>query len=143
MNEQGPVCVGCYPHCRGYMTTRQGVTITKTRRNEKGGRRGVYARVGPNRDRVRGEGSERVIGLSETDASRREKRATIACLSTRPARGIYTIRVRERDNILYAGKGVGSGKKGTKRIQDECPACDIARRRMRRESGDQIILTSE
>ena len=34
-------------------------------------------------------------------------------------------------------------EKENKKIQVECPVCDIARHRMRRESGDQIMLTSE
>ena len=33
--------------------------------------------------------------------------------------------------------------KENKKIQVECPVCDIVRRRMRRESGDQIMITSE
>ena len=36
-----------------------------------------------------------------------------------------------------------SGKKRTKSVEVECPACDIVRHRMRRETGDQIKIANK
>ena len=35
------------------------------------------------------------------------------------------------------------GKGRTKSVEVECPACDIVRRRMRRETGDQIMIANK
>ena len=35
------------------------------------------------------------------------------------------------------------GKGRTKSVEVECPACDIARCRMRRETGDQIMIANK
>ena len=63
-------------------------------------------------EQVGGDRSGRVVEHTDTDVKRERERRGLGCLvSMKPGEGIYMIRVRESDNVHYAGKGWEVGKR--------------------------------
>ena len=74
----------------------------------------------------------------------RERKGGHSCLPLDEARrGVFMRFESKRATIYTTQERMGSGEKVSKKIQVECPAGDIARRRMRKGSGDQIKRMSE
>ena len=111
-SETGPVCVGCYPHCR----SNTACAIARREGKAKGGNKGKETR-GLRTCRIRLEliGSDksgRVVKHAGADERRERKWGPQLPVFRRGwVWGIYKFRVRECDNVRYAGRKMRSGKK--------------------------------
>ena len=111
-SKTGPVCVGCYPHCR----SNTACAIARREGKAKGGNKGKETRgLRTCRTRLELIGSDksgRVVKHAGADERRERKRGPqLPVFQRGRARGIYKFRVREGDNVRYAGRKMRSGKK--------------------------------
>ena len=128
-SETGPVCVGCYPHCR----SNTACAIARREGKAKGGNKGKKTR-GLRTCRIRLEliGSDksgRVVKHAGAD-ERRERKRGHSCLSFDEAgRGVFISFESERATMYATQEKMRSGKKVNPEVQRECSAGVIARRR--------------
>ena len=86
MSKRGPVYMGCYPHCHSNTAAQCRNMMTKGKEKGRGSEGSCMVLI--RLEQVKGDGLEQVVKHADADEKReREKRATVACLSTRPGTG--------------------------------------------------------